>query len=42
MDKTLPEVEDALPSLLENLQMKARQFANMSCAMHARMRQGGV
>ena len=42
MDKTLAQVRDAMPSLLENLQMKARMFSNMSCEMHARMRQGSV
>lgn len=40
MDKTLPEVRDAMPSLLENLQVKANMFRNMSCEMHTRMRQG--
>ena len=40
MDKTLPEVRDAMPSLLENLQVKAAMFRNMSCEMHTRMRQG--
>ena len=42
MDKTLPQVRDALPSLLDNLQLKVRMFNNMTCEMHARMRQGGV
>ena len=42
MSKTLPEVRVAMPGLLENLQAKARMFANMSCEMHARMRRGGV
>ena len=42
MVKTLPEVREAMPSLMENLGMKARQFSNMSCEMHARMRQGGL
>ena len=40
MDKTLPEVKEAMPSLLENLQIKAAMFRNMSCEMHTRMRQG--
>ena len=40
MDKTLPEVREAMPSLLENLQIKAAMFRNMSCEMHTRMRQG--
>ncbi len=42
MDKTLPEVRGAMPSLLENLQTKVRMFNSMSCEMHARMRQGGL
>ena len=42
MEKTLAEVETAMPSLLENLQLKRRAFRNMSCEMHARMRQGGL
>ena len=42
MEKTLAEVEAAMPSLLENLQVKQRMFTNMSCEMHTRMRQGGL
>ena len=42
MDKTLPEVEDAMPSLLENLRVKQRMFSSMSCEMHGRMRRGGL
>lgn len=42
MEKTLAEVETAMPSLLENLQLKRRAFSNMSCEMHTRMRQGGL
>ena len=42
MEKTLAEVEAAMPSLLENLQLKRRMFTNMSCEMHTRMRQGGL
>ena len=42
MEKTLPEVETAMPSLLENLRAKQRMFSAMSCEMHSRMRQGGV
>ena len=42
MDKTLEEVEAAMPSLMENLQAKQRMFTSMSCEMHARMRQGGL
>lgn len=42
MEKTLPEVSDAMPSLLENLQVKVRMFRSMSCEMHGKMRQGGL
>ena len=41
-EKTLPEVETAMPSLLDNLQVKVRMFNSMSCEMHARMRQGQI
>ena len=41
-EKTLPEVKAAMPSLLENLQVKRRAFTNMSCEMHTRMSQGGL
>ncbi len=40
MDKTLEEVNVAMPSLLENLQTKVRMFRSMSCEMHGKMRQG--
>ncbi len=40
--KTLAEVRQAMPSLWENLDAKARMFAGMPCEMHARMRQGGL
>ena len=40
MDKTLQEVSDAMPSLLENLHVKVRMFRSMSCEMHGKMRQG--
>ena len=40
MEKTLPQVRDAMPSLLENLQTKVRMFRSMSCEMHAKMQQG--
>ena len=40
MEKTLPQVRDAMPSLLDNLQTKVRMFRSMSCDMHAKMRQG--
>lgn len=42
MDKTFPEVREAMPSLLENVQIKATMFRNMSCEMHTRMRQGKI
>ena len=40
MEKTLPQVRDAMPSLLDNLQTKVRMFRSMSCEMHAKMQQG--
>ena len=40
MDKTLREVNAAMPSLLENLQTKVNMFRSMSCEMHGRMQQG--
>ena len=40
MEKTFADVEKAMPSLLENLQIKVTMFRNMSCEMHGRMRQG--
>ena len=40
--KTRSQVEEALPTLVRHLENKARQFAGMSCQMHARMRQGGL
>ncbi len=42
MDKSLPDVERAMPSLLGNLETKVAMFNNMSCEMHTRMRQGGL
>ena len=42
MNKTMAEVEDAMPSLLENLRVKQRMFSSMSCEMHGRMRRGGL
>ncbi len=41
-DKTLPQVEEAMPSLVHNLQAKATMFRSMTCEMHARMRQPGL
>lgn len=40
--KTLAQVQEALPSLVQHLKSKAQQFAGMSCQMHARLRQGGL
>ena len=39
-EKTLGEVERALPSLVSRLEAQARAFYNMSCDVHARMRLG--
>lgn len=36
-DKTLQEVKDALPGLVEQLRARARMFYAMPCASHARM-----
>ena len=41
-DKTLEEVREALPSLIEGIREKARSFYNMPCAAHQRMRLGAV
>ena len=40
-DKTLPEVEESLPSLVDHLNRKVSQFRSMSCEMHRNMRMGG-
>ncbi len=40
-DKTLPEVEESLPSLMDHLNRKVSQFRSMSCEMHTNMRMGG-
>ncbi len=40
-DKTLPEVEESLPSLVDHLNRKVSQFRSMSCEMHTNMRMGG-
>ncbi len=40
MERTLSQVKEAMPSLLENLQTKVTMFRNMSCEVHGRMRQG--
>ena len=39
--KTLPEIKEVLPGLIERLKVKAKQFSNMSCEMHGLMRTGG-
>ena len=40
-DKTLPEVEESLPSLMDHLNRKVSQFRSMTCEMHTNMRMGG-
>ena len=40
-DKTLPEVQAALPELLGHLRSREQAFRDMSCDMHAQMRIGG-
>ncbi len=40
--KTLPQVEDALPSLAQHLLSRAKQFASMPCSMHTSMRSMGI
>ncbi len=39
-EKTVAEVERALPSLVGRLEAQARAFYNMNCEMHERMRLG--
>jgi hypothetical protein len=39
-EKTLADVERALPSLVGRLEAQARSFYNMNCEVHARMRLG--
>ena len=39
--KTLPEVEESLPSLMDHLNRKVSQFRSMNCEMHRNMRMGG-
>ena len=39
--KTLPEIGEVLPGLIQHLKAKAKQFRNMSCEMHVLMRTGG-
>ena len=39
--KTLPQIREVLPGLIEHLKVKAKQFRNMSCEMHGLMRTGG-
>ena len=40
--KTRFQVQEALPSLLQHLRNRARQFNGMSCEAHERMRSGGM
>ncbi len=40
--KTLPQVENALPTLAQHLLSRARQFASMPCSMHTSMRSMGI
>lgn len=39
--KTLPEIEESLPSLVGHLKSRAQQFKAMPCEMHTQMRTGG-
>jgi len=39
-DKTMLEVEAALPSLVEKLESQAKMFYGMNCEMHTKMRMG--
>ncbi len=39
--KTLSQLKEALPGLVQHLKIKAEQFTNMSCEMHTLMRGGG-
>jgi len=39
-DKTVLQVRQALPSLVDRLQGQARTFRGMSCDLHTRMRMG--
>ena len=41
-EKTLQDVERALPMLVSRLEAQARSFYNMPCDMHTRMRLGPV
>ena len=40
-EKTYSEIEKALPSLVERLEIQAKGFGRMSCEMHQRMSLGG-
>ena len=40
-DKTLAEVGDVAPSLMEQLRVRERAFRAMSCEIHGKMRTGG-
>ncbi len=39
-EKTIEQVQGALPSLVDRLQSQARAFHNMPCEMHTKMRLG--
>ncbi len=39
-EKTMSEIQEALPSLVERLVRQQQQFESMSCDMHLRMRLG--
>ena len=40
--KTMAEVVEAMPSMVERLESQARSFRAMSCEVHTRMRLGGA
>ena len=39
-DKTVEDIRDALPSIIDGLGRQAKQFRSMSCDMHTKMRLG--
>ena len=40
--KSYQEVQEALPSLVEQLRMREQAFRKMPCSAHAQMRSGGL
>lgn len=40
-DKTLSEVQQALPALVDRIKSQARTFRSMPCEFHTKMRVGG-